>query len=211
MLNVKSPLWRIPKWYPFLDKKILLDLKMFHVELSRFSKRINLISQNSQKTADQIHFSDSIEAFLLLKKKKMLITEGPLFDLGSGGGFPGLIFGIMDPNQEVVLVEARRRKSEFLKHVISILKLQNIKVLCQRGESLPSNTVTVALSRGYGSVQKTLMDFQKCIKSEGKYIHFKGQGAMVFSELSNWKTYLLGEYTLPETEKRQALFCSKKI
>ena len=214
MSHGKAPLWRIPDWYKFLDRQIIADLKKFHVELLRFSTKINLISQNSKEKADEIHFADSIEAFLLLKKKNLL-KENPIFDMGSGGGFPGIVFGILDRNQHIVLIEARRRKSEFLKHMLSVLGLKNAEVVCTKGQGLPPNSVSIAVSRGYGTIKKTLVDFQGCIMGGGIYVHFKsrsGERELVsLRECSTWNTYLLGEYSLPETKIRHSLFCSEKI
>ncbi len=214
MSHGKTPLWRIPDWYKFLDRQIIADLKMFHVELLRFSTKINLISQNSKEKADEIHFADSIEAFLLLKKKGLL-GKNPIFDMGSGGGFPGLVFGILDKSQHIVLVEVRRRKSEFLKHISSMLDLKNVEVACTKGQDLPPDSVSVAVSRGYGTIQKTLMDFQECITSGGHYVHFKSRSGekelLSLKECSTWNTYLLGKYNLPEAKIGHSLFYSKKI
>lgn len=213
MSHEEALLWRVPGWYKFLDRKVIEDLKKFHVELLRFSTKINLISQNSKQKADEIHFADSIEAFLLLKKKDLL-RKNPIFDMGSGGGFPGLVFGILDRNRHIVLIEARRRKSEFLKHISSVLDLKNVEVVCTKGQGLPSDSVSIAVSRGYGTIQKTLMDFQGCIMSGGFYVHFKSRSGErelpSLKECSTWNTYLLGEYSLPETSVKHCLFCSEK-
>lgn len=214
MSHEETPLWRVPGWYRFLDRQIIEDLKMFHVELLRFSTKINLISQNSKEKADEIHFADSIEAFLLLKKKDLL-RKNPIFDMGSGGGFPGLVFGILDRDQHVVLIETRRKKTEFLKHISSVLDLKNVEVVCTKGQDLPPDSVSIAVSRGYGTIKKTLMDFQECVMAGGLYIHFKGRigerELVSLEECSTWNTYLLGEYSLPETRIGHSLFCSEKI
>lgn len=40
--------------------------------------------------------------------------EGPIVDVGSGGGAPGIPLASALPSREVVLLEAERRKAEFL-------------------------------------------------------------------------------------------------
>ena len=40
--------------------------------------------------------------------------DGPIVDVGSGGGTPGIPLAVMLPDREVTLLEAERRKADFL-------------------------------------------------------------------------------------------------
>src|ERR1035437_5853293 len=97
-----------------------------------------------------------------------------IFDIGSGNGFPGLIFGLMDFKREYVLVESDARKSEFLKHMIAVLKLKNVTVLNARFESLGTLGIETAMSRGFASIGKTLIGSNKIFSKGGQFIHLKG-------------------------------------
>jgi 16S rRNA (guanine527-N7)-methyltransferase len=55
-------------------------------------------------------------------------------DLGAGAGLPGLVLAAVLPEAEVVLVEAARRKSEFLRFAIAEMKLANADVVWSRAE-----------------------------------------------------------------------------
>ena len=59
-----------------------------------------------------------------------------LLDIGSGGGFPGLVLKIAMPDLELVLVEATRKKARFLADVAAGLDLRQTKVLGGRTEDL---------------------------------------------------------------------------
>jgi 16S rRNA (guanine527-N7)-methyltransferase len=60
----------------------------------------------------------------------------PLLDIGSGSGAPGLILKLARPDWEVVLIEAARRRANFLRHVGRRLGLQGLSVEWGRAEAL---------------------------------------------------------------------------
>ena len=58
-------------------------------------------------------------------------------DLGSGGGFPGLVLAIALPAAHVALVESVGRKCAFLATAVSELGLGNVEVVNARAEAWP--------------------------------------------------------------------------
>lgn len=56
-------------------------------------------------------------------------------DLGSGGGFPGLVLAAAVPAANVALVEANRRKCAFLERATAEMGLANVEVVPQRAEA----------------------------------------------------------------------------
>jgi 16S rRNA (guanine527-N7)-methyltransferase len=61
-----------------------------------------------------------------------LVREGPVVDVGSGGGSPGIPVAWARPDVEVVLLEAQRRKCDFLREAAR--ELPNVSVVCARAE-----------------------------------------------------------------------------
>ncbi|UCE02341.1 MAG: 16S rRNA (guanine(527)-N(7))-methyltransferase RsmG [Candidatus Latescibacterota bacterium] len=59
-----------------------------------------------------------------------------LLDLGSGGGFPGMVVKLALPDLQVTLVEGTQKKARFLADVCQRLDLRGIKVLWARAEAL---------------------------------------------------------------------------
>jgi 16S rRNA (guanine527-N7)-methyltransferase len=57
-------------------------------------------------------------------------------DIGSGAGFPGIPIKIACPHLEVTLIEASRKKSSFLRHILILLRLSRIECLRIRAEDL---------------------------------------------------------------------------
>lgn len=94
-----------------VSRETISRLQAYHDLLVKWQKAINIVSP---KTLDEIwsrHFADSAQL------AERIPQNAKVADLGSGGGFPGLVLAIMRPDLEMHLVESDLRKSEFLKNV----------------------------------------------------------------------------------------------
>jgi len=70
---------------------------------------------------------------------------GPIVDVGSGGGSPGLPLAVALPAREVTLLEASRRKATFLEQAAR--DLPNVHVVRGRAEEQPLEAYGVAVAR----------------------------------------------------------------
>ena len=71
--------------------------------------------------------------------------EGPVVDVGSGGGTPGIPLAASLPAREVALLEANERKCEFLRRWEA--ELPNVRVLRGRAEEQPPGAYGVAVAK----------------------------------------------------------------
>jgi 16S rRNA (guanine527-N7)-methyltransferase len=71
--------------------------------------------------------------------------EGPIVDVGSGGGTPGIPLAASLPEREVTLLEAERRKVEFLERWTA--ELPNLRVAWGRAEEQPVEQFGVAVAK----------------------------------------------------------------
>lgn len=203
------------RWFPDLQPSIVEKLSGYHDELLKFNKTINLISQTTVKTADIVHFADSVLASKLIAPH--LTPDAPLYDFGSGNGFPGLVFGIIFPKTQAILIERDTRKAEFLKHVRSFLNLDNVEVRSVDAEDLPHDSVVNAIARGYAPLHKVLLTARHQVKVGGKFFHLKSDSwpqelAGIPSQLFTvWDSSLLGQYSLPETGVQMAVVITEKV
>jgi 16S rRNA (guanine527-N7)-methyltransferase len=120
------------------------------------------------------------------------------------------------PDRQFFLVESDSRKCEFVKHMIHVLKLQNVTVMNMRLESLKAEEIKNGISRGFASISKTLLLLNRSFPKGGKFFHLKGANwsseiAEIPSQLiSVWSPELVGEYSLPATQARRAVVCTTK-
>jgi 16S rRNA (guanine527-N7)-methyltransferase len=70
---------------------------------------------------------------------------GPVVDVGSGGGTPGIPLAAALPSRAVTLLEAERRKCAFLERWTA--ELPNLHVIWGRAEEQPPETFGVALAK----------------------------------------------------------------
>ena len=72
-------------------------------------------------------------------------TEGPVVDVGSGGGTPGIPLAAALPDREVTLLEASSRKCEFLDAAAS--DFPNVRIVRGRAEEQPTDGYGAALAK----------------------------------------------------------------
>lgn len=70
---------------------------------------------------------------------------GTIVDVGSGGGTPGIPLAASLPDREVTLLEAERRKCDFLERWTA--ELPNLRVVWGRAEEQPRDTYGVAVAK----------------------------------------------------------------
>jgi 16S rRNA (guanine527-N7)-methyltransferase len=83
---------------------------------------------------------DSLRGVQLVRR-----FEGPVVDVGSGGGVPGIPIAAALPEREVVLLEARRRKADFLER--GARDFPNVRVVRGRAEEQPVDAFGVAVAK----------------------------------------------------------------
>jgi 16S rRNA (guanine527-N7)-methyltransferase len=90
--------------------------------------------------ARRVHLEESLAAVGAVRE-----FEGPIIDVGSGGGAPGIPLAVQFPHREVTLLEANRRKCEFLERWSR--ELPNVRVVRGRAEEQPVDAWGVAVAK----------------------------------------------------------------
>jgi 16S rRNA (guanine527-N7)-methyltransferase len=207
--------WRIDGWFPDLNPGVLRQFKTYNEELVKFNKTVSLVSPKTIPMADALHFADSILASRVISKANPRLTE--IYDLSMGSGFPGLVFGILNPQIKVHVVEPDQRKAEFLKHVIAMVRIPNADVMNVKPDSLKEGSVQYVMTRGLASISKVILLLRKIVPKGGIVYHLKGeQWGMEVSEIpiqlcSLWTPGLVGEYRLPVGEVKFSVIKTDKL
>jgi len=76
------------------------------------------------------HFLDSLSALTACD----LQAGARIIDVGSGAGFPGLPIRIARPDLQLTLLEATRKKCDFLRHIAVALALERVTIVQARAE-----------------------------------------------------------------------------
>jgi 16S rRNA (guanine527-N7)-methyltransferase len=111
----------------------IADLELFLEEMGRWNQVHNLTAIEGEKDSVRLHIIDSIAVLPVLRQFLKGLSP-KIADLGSGGGLPAIPIAIIEPEWQISLIEAIRKKTAFLQHVRGKLKLKNIEVFCERVE-----------------------------------------------------------------------------
>jgi 16S rRNA (guanine527-N7)-methyltransferase len=101
----------------------LEHLQTYLQELKLWNAKTNLTALKTDRDIVIKHFLDSLAVLPFLDGVASLV------DLGSGGGFPGLVLKLARPQMALILVEARERKAAFLEYLTARFKLTGVQVV----------------------------------------------------------------------------------
>jgi 16S rRNA (guanine527-N7)-methyltransferase len=99
-----------------------------------------LTSIRDRDEARRVHVDESLAALDVMGR-----FEGPIVDVGSGGGAPGIPLAAVLPNREVTLLEANGRKCAFLREVAR--EFPNVTVVQGRAEEQETDRSGVAVAK----------------------------------------------------------------
>ena len=118
-------------------------------ELLEWNKTFNLTGIKDPADIIIKHFVDSLTPLPYLDR------SGRLLDIGSGAGFPGIPLKIGAPQLQVHIVDAKRKKTSFLKHLIRTLDLKGVTAFHGRAEEMepPEQSFQTIISRAFRRLQ----------------------------------------------------------
>jgi 16S rRNA (guanine527-N7)-methyltransferase len=102
--------------------------------LRQWNRTVNLTALPLDSPTDQTFDRLFIEPLSLAVS--LSSSDGRWFDLGSGGGSPAIPMKIARPGWPLTMVEARERKTAFLREAVRVLGLSNADVRNERFEML---------------------------------------------------------------------------
>jgi 16S rRNA (guanine527-N7)-methyltransferase len=157
-----------------VSRETLERLQIFHDLLLRWQRVKNIVSRTGLDDIWLRHFADSAQIFGEGR------GAGDWVDLGSGGGFPGLVIAILlaDGNQhiKVNLVDSDHRKCAFLREVSRETHAPAI-VHCARIEDVASelSNIGVVTARALAPMKKLISFSMPFLKNGAKGIFLKGR------------------------------------
>ncbi|MCP1230093.1 16S rRNA (guanine(527)-N(7))-methyltransferase RsmG [Acetobacter indonesiensis] len=154
---------------PIVSRETQERLQAFVALLEKWNPRINLVSSRDMAHVWERHVRDSLQIAPLVEGASAFI------DLGSGGGFPGVITAIAT-NVSGTLIEADQRKAAFLREAARVTQAP-VSVVAERIEQAKVEPTPVVTARALAALPKLLEWTAPFLTKGGKAVFLKGQQA----------------------------------
>jgi len=156
------------KLHLLLNEVQITAFGLYLEELKSWNKKINLIGRINDH---EIVIKDFLDSLMITK----YLPEGStLIDIGSGAGFPGIPIKIARQDLKVGLLETRWKRVFFLKHMIRLLNLDNLKVVSSEDDRFKKH-FDFSVSRAFGSTRKFADVSEPYLIKNGVIIAMKGK------------------------------------
>jgi len=166
-----------------LDGDKLEKLEKYYDMLVDANNKFNLTAITDKKDVYLKHFYDSILASLVFDSDNF-----SLCDMGTGAGFPGIVLKIVFPKIKLTLVDATKKKTEFLKEVVRALELDDVSIYNDRIENfayLHEKEFDIVIARAVARLNILLELSSRMIKINGYFVAMKGSLEEEIDEASN--------------------------
>jgi len=109
--------------------------------LRLWNRRVRLLGDRDPEILVRKHIPDCLALLSVLP------DEGPVADIGTGAGLPGLVLACARPDLEFWLVESRGRRVSFLQDATARIGLDKVQVMGSRAEELSGDSRLVGRAR----------------------------------------------------------------
>lgn len=157
-----------------LDDTAYDKLMGYHRLLLEWNEKMDLTNVPEEEMAVR-HYADSL---LPLRHKEWFKAGAKLIDVGTGAGFPGMMIAIARPDMQVTLLDAQRKRCDFLQAVCDALALSNVTVLHARAEDGARGnlreTMDLAVARAVAPLNVLCEYLVPYVKNGGYALCWKG-------------------------------------
>lgn len=162
MIEEEARNWIAARFGTAAEARVATFLEMVIAE----NGRQNLIAPSTVATIWARHAVDSAQLMSLGQ-------AGSWIDIGTGGGFPGMIVALLrsDP---VLMVEPRTRRAAFLQQCVDSLGLAHAQAAASKVESIGAIASTIS-ARAVAPVEKLLRMASSCAKEDTRWLLPRGR------------------------------------
>ena len=153
-----------------VSRETLKRLGILVEHLIKWQAHHNLVSKDSLSDVWRRHILDSAQLFPLMTE------AGPVIDLGSGAGFPGIVLAIMG-HPDITLIESNGKKCSFMREVARLTDC-NVTLIADRIEAYsPPSPARYITARALSSLNNLLAYSHPLLVPSGTCLFLKGNTA----------------------------------
>lgn len=183
--------------------EVLPQLAVYFQELKKWNRKVNLVARSlDDRDILEKHFLDSLTLLLMLRHEEL----ETVLDIGTGAGFPGLVLKAACPALSVTLIEPRKNRYYFLKHIARTLNLKGVEMLCVHLaenvtlEELTNRRFSFITSRAFSDSFRFIALADPYLEKKGRILLMKGPAALTeLNELEH--NDMNGKFFVAETRQ----------
>lgn len=104
------------------------------------------------------------------------LSLGPILDVGTGAGLPGIPLAVARPDLSFTLLDSNGKKIRFIKQVVIELQITNLDVVQSRVEDFQSDECfSMVASRAYAKLAKLITSTSHLLLENGEWLAWKGE------------------------------------
>ena len=155
------------------DPERISRLSLYLQEVDFWNARIHLVGRGRFGASLELLVLDSLT--LLTAAGKSALSASRVADIGSGAGFPGLVWKIVRPQLALTLFERRLKPQLFLERVVVRLGLKGITVFGGDAANYGENgAFDLVISKAAGRFADILPLAERLLVPGGAYVTVKG-------------------------------------
>ncbi len=182
---------------PECDNSAMVRLERLVALLIEENSRQNLVSTSSLGEVWRRHIADSAQLLAYVPRE----TSSPWLDLGTGAGFPGLVIAALRPECELVMVESRAKRIEWLDRARLELGLERARVVGARLEHVEGFPACVISARAFAPLDRLVTLSARFSTSATIWLLPKGRSAgQELETLRGWNHVFHVEQSLTDAD-----------
>jgi 16S rRNA (guanine527-N7)-methyltransferase len=145
----------------------------FLLRVLRANKSVNLTGISDPRSAVRLHLLDSLTAMPEIETS----AEGPILDLGSGGGFPGVPLCVAS-GRRTVLLDSVAKKTAAVARIIDECGIEGASTICGRAEEVAGgekNVFAVVVARAVAPLPVLIELAAPFLGVQGRLVALKGR------------------------------------
>ena len=187
-----------------LSSSQINQLNAFLQLIQKWNQAYNLVGASDIETLVTKHLLDSLAIV-------PFIDQGPVLDVGSGAGLPGIPLAIAHPDLSFTLLDSNGKKTRFMRQAVIELKLDNVNVVQIRIEDYSSQPLpNIVLARAFAPLEEALKLLAAHCAQNGQVKIMLGMEPEQMPKLSGLTNMTNHEIIVPGLDSQRHLLVATK-
>ena len=173
----------------------------------------NLTAIREPEAAIHKHVIEPLAGRHRLIGSDLAVPHGPMIDIGSGNGAPGLPYALCEPERASTLLDSRTGAADFLSEIVALLDAPHIGVLRERAELAARTEVregfSLAISRAVAPPATALELMVPFLQVGGIAAAWTGELSLAEKQLVELTAHELGAEITPIDPPEDILVATK--